>query len=70
MTHKDLPIVDIELEPRMEREKAQAFFAGELDHKDREVWVWLPFSIVEIEKDGKRVIVSMPEWLAKDKGLI
>lgn len=34
--------------------------------------VWLPKSQVEIENDGHKnfITVTMPEWLAKDKGLI
>lgn len=34
--------------------------------------VWLPKSQIEIENDGHRnfITVSMPEWLAKEKGLI
>jgi len=32
--------------------------------------VWLPKSLVEYYKDGKGEIVTMPEWLAREKGLI
>lgn len=31
---------------------------------------WLPLSQIEIEENGKTVTVTMPEWLARDKGLI
>lgn len=65
-------LTDVSLEPRMVRGKAQAFFQGELDENDREVWIWLPLSQIEVsEKDDKGlVVVTMPEWLALDKGLI
>lgn len=65
-------IVDVTLEARMVKGKAQAFFQGELDENDREVWIFLPTSQIEINeiKDTPLVEVSMPEWLAKDKGLI
>lgn len=41
------------------------------DDGDRENAVWLPKSKIEIEhKQGNTVEVTLPEWLAKDKGLI
>lgn len=34
--------------------------------------VWLPRSQIEIEqtREGRTIIVTVPEWLAMDKGLI
>jgi len=66
---------EVELEPRMlsSNKKAQAFFMGELDENDREVWVWLPLSQIEVEplKQGsKTVTVTLPEWLAINKELV
>jgi len=48
-----------------ETEKAYRF------SDDDENWVWLPKSQVEVEKqpDGT-VIVTAPEWLLEEKGLI
>lgn len=45
--------------------------AALIDHGGKEP-VWLPLSQIEICKsdDGKTDIVSLPEWLARDKGLI
>ncbi len=43
------------------------------DTADRAKAVWLPKSQVEVEHDGGQdrfVTVTLPEWLAKDKGLI
>jgi len=39
--------------------------------RTREKWFWLPRSQIEVEDqpDGT-VIVTMPEWLAEEKGLI
>ncbi len=34
---------------------------------EREKWFWLPRSQIEINDDGT---VTMPEWLAVDKGLV
>ncbi len=34
---------------------------------EREKWFWLPRSQVEINSDGT---VTMPEWLAIEKGLV
>ena len=40
-------------------------------YKGREKWAWLPRSEVELEPqpDGT-FIVTMPEWLAVEKGLV
>ena len=70
-------IVDVTLESRglSDSGKAKAFWQGdykELNNgEEREVWIWLPLSQIEIDeqKDGT-CVVSMPEWLAMDKGLI
>ena len=69
-------IVDVTLEPRMVKGRAQAFFQGDYEEShgtadNKEVWIWLPLSQIEIDeqKDGT-CVVSMPEWLAMDKGLI
>lgn len=72
MTTGKSNIVDVTLEPRMVKGKAQAFFQGEYDENDREVWVFLPLSQIEITevKDSTLVEVSMPEWMAKNKELI
>ncbi len=33
--------------------------------------VWLPLSQIEIgDEDGNHIEITLPEWLAKDKGLI
>ena len=39
---------------------------------DKEDAVWLPKSQIEVANDGHKnfVTVTLPEWLAKDKGLI
>lgn len=69
-------IIDITLEPRMVRGKAQAFFQGDMKEDTAgnftEEWIWLPLSQIEVgEKDKNGTCeVSMPEWLATEKGLI
>lgn len=39
----------------------------QVDGREREKWYWLPRSQIEINPDGT---VTMPEWLARDKGLL
>jgi len=57
-------LVDIAAELRHETGRAFLIHDGTKE-------VWLPKSQVEVEcSGGDRVIVTMPEWLAKDKGLI
>jgi hypothetical protein len=60
-------LVDIEVEIRAETEKAVQVFDGQDT-------VWLPKSQVEIERPRPGhtapTIVTLPEWLAQDKGLI
>lgn len=60
-------LIDIEVEIRAETDKAVQVFDGELT-------VWLPLSQIEIERPraGHKgpTIVTLPEWLALDKGLI
>lgn len=39
--------------------------------KPQSEWIWLPKSKIEYEKLGKGVVtVTLPKWLAKDKGLV
>lgn len=61
--------VDISCVVRQTREKAIAVADGTTDpeHDDREKWFWLPRSQVTVNEDGT---VTMPEWLAKERGLI
>lgn len=41
------------------------------DDGDRDKAVWLPLSQIEIEERAKGIVeVTLPEWLAMDKGLI
>jgi hypothetical protein len=53
-------IIDISGEKRGETEKAIRWFDGKQT-------VWLPKSQIEVNDDGT---VSLPEWLAREKGLI
>lgn len=59
-------LVDVEVFKHAETGKA-ILVSDTGDKKDA---VWLPKSQVEIEDDGKTVTVTLPEWLAQDKGLI
>lgn len=64
-------LVDLELQVKKDHEanKAIAVF----NYNDKGKTVWLPRSLIEIEyKDQHRrtATITMPEWLAQEKGLI
>lgn len=40
------------------------------DTGDKDDAVWLPLSQIEIAPDGAVHVVTLPEWLAKEKGLV
>lgn len=42
------------------------------EDNDKDKAVWLPRSQIEVENDGHAnfITVTLPEWLAHDKGLI
>jgi hypothetical protein len=66
-------LIDIECEIVAEREKAIAITDGTTEQhegKERAKWFWLPRSQIEIAPNGKTFTVTMPEWLATEKGLI
>lgn len=60
-------LVDLTLVLRSQRPLAIAVS----DPEGRGDWIWLPKSKIEyVMKDATTVEVSMPKWLAKDKGLL
>lgn len=60
-------VIDIDGAVEARTEKAVLFHTG-----NKEEAVWLPLSQIEIEDTGFKGIftVTLPEWLALDKGLI
>ena len=54
-------IVDVACEIRAETERAVQIYDGAIT-------VWLPKSLVEVDREDGTV--AGPEWLAKDKGLL
>lgn len=61
----DLIDVTMQIHHRTER----AILAS--DDGDKEKAVWLPLSQVEVSmKDGGTAEITMPEWLAVEKGLV
>lgn len=61
-------IIDIAAVQRAETDKAYGVDAGMVSLKTGEpVLTWLPKSQVENNRDGT---FAIPEWLAKEKGLI
>ncbi len=65
MTSGRSDIIDISVEFTAQTSKAILVTDGTTE-------AWLPLSQVEFERDpgGKTYTVSLPEWLAKDMGLI
>lgn len=64
-------LIDIECEYRYATESAIAIYDGQL--KDgQEVWIWLPKSQIEFQQHppSLRITVTLPEWLAIEKGLV
>jgi len=59
-------LVDLTLQIHAESRKAIKVS----DDGDPKKAVWLPLSLIEIEKKGKFVEVTLPEWLAKREGLV
>ncbi len=61
--------VDIMVEIVHDADKLKAILVSDGDHEE-----WVPKSLIEgIDRgngDGKTVIITIPEWLAKDKGFI
>lgn len=68
MSEHSSDLVDVAVVRHAETDRA--ILVSETAH--REDAVWLPKSQIEIENDGHKnfVTVTLPEWLAKDKGLI
>jgi hypothetical protein len=61
----DLIDVDVQLHHRTDK----AILVS--DDGDRDNAIWLPLSQIEVEEHQSGIItVTMPEWLAQDKGLI
>lgn len=62
-------LIDIEMMIHAETEKAVRVS----DDGDRENAVWLAKKHVEFERDieiGRRQTLTMPQWLAEEKGLV
>lgn len=61
-------LIDLTLNVHLKTEKA--ILAS--DDGDKEKAVWLPLSQIEMEstKNDDIFEVTMPEWLAKEKGLV
>lgn len=58
----------IEVAVQLHHETGKAWLVS--DDGERDNAVWIPKSQAEIEPKGKHHELTMPEWLALDKGLI
>lgn len=65
---RDRKLVDLTLHPHAETEKALLVS----ENGDKSKAVWLPKTQIEFEGNSRTgyVEVTLPEWLAQDKGLI
>lgn len=63
-------LIDIECYIKFEKPLAVAIWDGVTMDGEKQKWVWLPRSQIEIMPNGKTWTVTMPEWLATDKGLV
>lgn len=60
-------LIDVTMQLHHETEKAVLVS----DDGDKDRAVWLPLSQCEIERKAKGiVVVTLPEWLATEKGLV
>ena len=68
--------IEVTLHKRRESHsgKSMAFWAGDYEDSEnfkKELWVWLPYKCIEIDNtDGDVCVVTVPEWLAIEKGLV
>jgi predicted phage gp36 major capsid-like protein len=72
MTASELVTIDCEIKQNNPDKEAIAVADGteeiiKVSGKKVEKWFWLPRSQIEINDDGT---VTMPRWLAQNKGLI
>lgn len=68
-------LVDLNLVLHLDSQKKQAIAVSHSPDTPFERWVWLPRSKIEYESTGqvrrtRTVRVTLPEYLAKEKGLI
>lgn len=64
MSRSDL----IDVAVQLHHETARAWLVSDDGEKDNAVWI--PKSQAELEPDGKVHKLTLPEWLAAEKGLI
>lgn len=67
MTSGRSNLIEVAADFRRDTDRGIAIWDGDRDEAGREVWTWLPKKLVENNGDGT---FTMPEWLARDKGLI
>lgn len=67
-------LIDINCHIRRVRETSIAIADGTTEYvngREREKWFWLPQSQISIERHGDgTATVTMPEWLAIERGLV
>lgn len=57
----------IDVEVMLKAETAKAYLVYDADPSEA---VWVPKSQCELEKNNGTCTLTLPEWLAKEKGLI
>lgn len=67
MTTGKIALAEVEAELGWETDKAFGLDVGRHDRRGQKILIFVPKALVEDNGDGS---YTMPEWLAKDKGLI
>lgn len=63
------PLADVDMKVWIDDPARSAILAGATD--DREDAVWLPRSKIEVEYTNESMaIVTMPQWMAEERGLV
>jgi hypothetical protein len=64
-------IIDVTVWLMMDNPEKKAIAVSDPAKKGKPQWIWLPRSQVEyIKAEGGAILLTLPQWLAKDKGLI
>lgn len=58
----------IDVAVQLHHESQKAWLVS--DDGDRDNAIWIPKSQAELEPKGKAHILTLPEWLATEKGLV
>lgn len=61
--------IEITASVEQDRKGSLAIWTGDLDEYGGKVWIFLPKSKIKYSLRGNRATISLPVWLAEDRGL-